>query len=881
MLATIVHNTSEALDLCPVHSLYLTPIAKLAITVMLPELKEPGKVCSNWEVMAKLKWVVQPYQFSALRVAKSSVQFIHFEGELETKSLVYILQSRLHGKTIDVPGFSEPLKVQAKESFVDFPSQPEWEAFFKAPESIIDTVHVEGLPCKWFACKVSNSEKPSEEIVQEVFEKFGTIRKMDIPMLDMYREEMYSRNSLSSFGGLHTFDVYIQYEMEEDLFRAMKSLRGMKLMLKEDDGKALACSLKVTFDTTNHLSDAAVERRQQEKQQLKNLEDQRQQEKLREKEEEEAESKRKAAQHLLRRQRKQKKREQRLKQQQENHHVENVKCEDTEEPDVTQDSRWEERKFVLALRRLQSIKLLAVLFENIQKSIIKPPKSGEMAKEKEEENEEAAQQIPEEPRKPSPSDNDDRTNADGDLSSIPYQSSVALKSATCNYESDSLKVTIKQNHEDRDIAQSFKRYMGMRVQMSYVPPQSNLNRSGKREKIYESEEFLNYLLNYYSCPSYARLCHSLPAPKEQTEGWHRMVCSNGKNFQISLRHTDGNISTKAGIYQNGGHIAFRKEDQRMWKFTLKRVETNSFDLDNDGIIMGNNRDVSEQCNKSRTFKDMEEIQQSDLAYCKRRACTPEALMSVHLEKIKTSSTDEVKANVGVRNDWENIHISGKIRKKKESQRHSKQSKEQNDKSDTKEQNDRVRDNWQEEDGDIFPAGEGFSVNPPLQAKREKVLKKKKKIRSFNEAGMDQLGPKIKKTKSKKMEHPCKEKDVEKKERKKRKNSRHDKNEPKHKKRRADKSRSTTKGKRALDQRTELYHNPKYLWDESANGQNYFQSFGSFNYNHDEMRQWLPTNCKEPGDENRVCTKSRLTLKRATHQPGKAPLGRRTSNKISK
>lgn len=55
-----------------------------------------------------------------------------------------------------------------------------------------DTVHISGLPSKWFISKRSHqdSDKPSELILQRVFEVFGEIRRVDIPMLDPYRNHM-------------------------------------------------------------------------------------------------------------------------------------------------------------------------------------------------------------------------------------------------------------------------------------------------------------------------------------------------------------------------------------------------------------------------------------------------------------------------------------------------------------------------------------------------------------------------------------------------------------------------------------------------------------------------------------------------------------------
>jgi len=56
-----------------------------------------------------------------------------------------------------------------------------------------DTVYLSDLPCKWFSDQKSSSSestlvvKPSEQRVNDVFSQFGTIRVMDIPLLDPYR----------------------------------------------------------------------------------------------------------------------------------------------------------------------------------------------------------------------------------------------------------------------------------------------------------------------------------------------------------------------------------------------------------------------------------------------------------------------------------------------------------------------------------------------------------------------------------------------------------------------------------------------------------------------------------------------------------------------
>ncbi|XP_029411967.1 A-kinase anchor protein 17A [Nannospalax galili] len=376
--ATIVHDTSEAVELCAALGLYLKPITKMSISVALPQLKQPGKSISNWEVMERLKAMVHSHQFSTLRISKSTMDFIRFEGEVENRSLVKAFLACLDGKTIKLSGFSDILKVRAAEFKLDFPTRHDWDSFFRdakdmnetLPGERPDTIHLEGLPCKWFAPRDSGSEKPSEDVLVRVFRKFGDIRNVDIPMLDPYREEMTGRNFHTfSFGGHLNFEAYVQYCEYAGFIQAMSALRGMKLMFKGDDGKAVACNIKVSFDSTKHLSDASIKKRQLERQKLQELEQQRQEQKRREKEAEERlraeerkqkeleelERERKREEKLRRREQRQRDRELRRSQKK----LEKLQAE--EQRRLQEKIRLEERKLLLAQRNLQSIRLVAEL----------------------------------------------------------------------------------------------------------------------------------------------------------------------------------------------------------------------------------------------------------------------------------------------------------------------------------------------------------------------------------------------------------------------------------------------------------------------------------------------------------------------------------------
>ncbi|KAL8190204.1 UNVERIFIED_CONTAM: A-kinase anchor protein 17A [Gekko kuhli] len=376
--ATIVHDTSEAMELCAPYGLYLKPITKMTISVALPQLKQPGKSISNWEVMERLKGMVQAHQFSTLRISKSTMDFIRFEGEVENKSLVKSFLACLDGKTIKLSGFSDILKVRAAEYKIDFPTRHDWDSFFRdakdmnetLPGERPDTIHLEGLPCKWFAQKDSGSEKPSEEVLIKVFSKFGDIRNVDIPMLDPYREEMTGRNFHTfSFGGHLNFEAYVQYQEYAGFIKAMNALRGMKLMYKGDDGKAVACNIKVSFDSTKHLSDASIKKRQLERQKLQELEKQREEQKRKEKEAEERQKEEERRQKELEELERERKREEKLRKREQKQRDREIrknkkrleKMQAEEQKKLQEKIKLEERKLLLAQRNLHSIRLIAEL----------------------------------------------------------------------------------------------------------------------------------------------------------------------------------------------------------------------------------------------------------------------------------------------------------------------------------------------------------------------------------------------------------------------------------------------------------------------------------------------------------------------------------------
>ncbi|NWW82677.1 AK17B protein, partial [Climacteris rufus] len=60
----------------------------------------------------------------------------------------------------------------------------------------------------------------------------------------------------------------------------------------------------------------------------------------------------------------------------------------------------------------------------------------------------------------------------------------------------------------------------------------------KKQKVYETDEFIHYLLNYYQTPHYARVCLE-PKSTASKSWWKRVVSADGSGFDISLSNKHG------------------------------------------------------------------------------------------------------------------------------------------------------------------------------------------------------------------------------------------------------------------------------------------------------------------------------------------------------
>ncbi|WAQ99527.1 AK17A-like protein, partial [Mya arenaria] len=395
--ASICTDHSDAVEFFKPGGLYFKPIARVNICVQLPPLKEAGKSISNWEVMERIKNMIKPHGFMSLKIIKSTMEFIRFEGELENKDLVLVVMQRLESKSIKLSGFHEQLKVKAGEAKIAFPGRHDWDAYFRdarnmnemRPGERPDTIHIRDIPTRWFAsCHSKDKTKPSEEYLKKVFSQFGDIRCVDIPMLDPYRKEMTGLVKVGSintftFGQDLVFDAYIQYKEYIGFVKAMDRLRGMKMLYMDEEEKYKAIrKRRLDRERLEELEREREDRvrREREEQERKLLEEERL------KNEEEIGRERKRQEKLQRRVDRRKEREQKRKQK----HLERKERE--EERKMQHKIALEERKFLLAQRKLESIRIMTELFERVKVIKVKE----DVARREQELEEERTRQVEQE-----------------------------------------------------------------------------------------------------------------------------------------------------------------------------------------------------------------------------------------------------------------------------------------------------------------------------------------------------------------------------------------------------------------------------------------------------------------------------------------------------
>jgi len=380
-------DVKDTLDLFRAAGLYLKPIARLNVSVQLPQLKKSGAKISNWEVMEKVKEMAKPHTFPVFKVAKSSLEFIRFEAEIDNYGSMNAVLTKLDMKAIKLSGFAEQLKIRAAEAKPAFPSRHDWDAFFKnnkdmnemKPGERPDTIHMAGVPTKWFLDAQDRSgvckDRPSEYVLKKVFGTFGEIRHIDIPILDPYRQKM--KSSISGIQTFHygqelVFDAYIQYKEYIGFVKAMNSLKGMKLLYKDRyENDTFVANIKVDFDKSKHLAESTIKKREKEREKLIQ----------REREKDEAEKRKRQLDELkradeLRRmaeedrvmavQKAAKKAEKDTRRVEREERRRKLKKARTEEEEIAHRIATEERMLLVAQRKLESIRVLDDVLERVK-----------------------------------------------------------------------------------------------------------------------------------------------------------------------------------------------------------------------------------------------------------------------------------------------------------------------------------------------------------------------------------------------------------------------------------------------------------------------------------------------------------------------------------
>ncbi|KAF7238261.1 hypothetical protein EG68_11304 [Paragonimus skrjabini miyazakii] len=383
--SSISGKDAELRTLAKPFGLYLKPVARIHLTVQLPTLHDSSgqaKSFTTWEIIEKLRQlcpsVLSPP--TPIRIVRTTLEFVRLLVEVDCKSDVKRVVTSLDSQYIKLSGFPQNLHVRASEAPSDCPRRHDWEAFFRDAEDTDetkpgerpDTLVLSGLPVRWFSQSTRNPQyfpenldsndtkldRPILAVVKAVFETFGVVRSVDIPMLDpvqnpscldWYLDEYCGirtnhtvsaasayepplgttdQEAVGGFGkigpdtisvvsdGTHsvsqvpisvfnatlssldtesaskaksvltplTFIAYVQYNDYTGFTKAMESLRGHKLVyapqspgpnavLSEKTNTKLyfTAEIKIDFDRTKHLSKSSIQARQTERQKLVQL----------------------------------------------------------------------------------------------------------------------------------------------------------------------------------------------------------------------------------------------------------------------------------------------------------------------------------------------------------------------------------------------------------------------------------------------------------------------------------------------------------------------------------------------------------------------------------------------------------------------------------
>ena len=80
--------------------------------------------------MERLKAMVAPREFTTIKVTKSTLDFIRFEGEVANKPVMEDIISRIDAKHMKLSGFSEPFKIKCGPAKSNYPTKVSLKMFY-------------------------------------------------------------------------------------------------------------------------------------------------------------------------------------------------------------------------------------------------------------------------------------------------------------------------------------------------------------------------------------------------------------------------------------------------------------------------------------------------------------------------------------------------------------------------------------------------------------------------------------------------------------------------------------------------------------------------------------------------------------------------------
>ncbi|XP_068958275.1 A-kinase anchor protein 17B-like isoform X2 [Petaurus breviceps papuanus] len=335
------------------------------------------------------------------------------------------------------------------------------------------------------------------------------------------------------------------------------------------------------FDTTQHFSEGAIRQRNQERLKLQELEEERKREKRRE----EAERKRKDDEKKLREKKRRikiKKKEQRQKPKEEKHLKKRVKAEECEKVNNQEVENPKAEEACILECEVKTLKKEPnppnLLCQEAKKKMPKkkpikcersPIPQTKMGHDLFESSFHVEKTLLHDPDE---GEDIDRLTPDSckhsfvsHLNSLQITIRQDLSQAVQSVEEEDEEEEEEEDEEEEEEEEEEEKEEEEEDWNKYSNPKLYKEGYGRKEKIYETDEFIHYLLNYYHPPQYARIYED-PKSAVGKPPWRREVHDSGYGFQINLNQSDHHIM------QNGQKVGWAPKDDQQWKLASQEVE---------------------------------------------------------------------------------------------------------------------------------------------------------------------------------------------------------------------------------------------------------------------------------------------------------------------